>query len=124
MKKEMTAFFDAYAKSFEQEPAAIAAFYSEPCVTARGGVVRVNSSQRDTIAFFTEVIKQYRSRGFTHGNYLSLDWQHLGANSILATLRWAYKDTAGKTIWETTFSYNLYQREGAWKILLQTMHDQ
>ena len=107
MEKEMTAFFGAYAKSFEQDSAAIAAFYSEPCVTARGGVVRVNSSQRDTIAFFTEVLKQYRSRGFTHGDYLSLDWQQLGANSIFATLRWAYRDTAGKTIWETTFSYNL-----------------
>lgn len=124
MDDELTTFFNAYGKSFEQGPAAIAAFYSEPCVTARGGVVRVNASQADTVALFTDVHKLYCSRGFTHGNYLSLDWQRLGANSVIVTLRWAYKNAEEKTIWEAAFSYNLYRREGTWKILVQTMHDE
>jgi hypothetical protein len=52
-----------------------------------------------------------------------LESQVLGANSVLATVRWAYKDASGKTLWEWTFSYNLYKSSGAWKILLQTLHD-
>ena len=110
--------------SFPAGPATIASFYAEPCVTARAGVVRVNASHADTTALFTEVDKQYRARGFTQADYVILHKHGLGANSVMATIRWTYKDATGAAIWETTFSYNLYRRSGSWKILLQTMHDQ
>jgi hypothetical protein len=124
MQTELKAFFDAYRESFSKGPAAVAAFYSEPCITARMGVVRAHPANADTTALFAEVDKQYRGRGYTHADCASFDWRSLGANSALATIRWAYKGAAEGTIWETTFSYNLYRRNGAWKILLQTMHDQ
>jgi hypothetical protein len=54
---------------------------------------------------------------------LSLDSHPIGSNSTIATVRWKYTDTAGKSLWEWTFSYNLYKTNGKWKILLQTMHD-
>ena len=123
MEKERKAFFDAYRDSFPVVPAAIAAFYSEPCVTARAGVVRVNATTADTMALFAEVDRQYRSRGYTHADYEVLDSRNLGANAASATLRWSYKRAGGETIWQTTFTYSLYRRDGSWKILLQTMHD-
>ena len=124
MQTELMTFFDAYRDSFVEGPAAIAAFYSEPCVTARGGVVRVSTSHAEMTALMTTVDQQYRARGFTHGTYEALDLRSLGANSALATIRWAYKSAVEQTIWETTFSYNLYKCDGAWKILVQTMHDE
>ena len=123
MQDELKIFFDAYKASFSQGPAQIAAFYSEPCVTARMGVVRVNPTLKETEALFAEVDRQYRARGFTNGEYLVEEFRPLGANSAMATVHWAYKNARGDILWETTFSYNLYRRDGGWKILVQTMHD-
>jgi hypothetical protein len=123
MDNEVKRFIEAYRDSFGQGPSAIAQFYSEPCVTARMGVVRVNPTLIDTQQLFAEVDEKYRARGFTHADILALDVRPLGLNSALATVRWAYKGARGDPIWETTFSYNLYRRDGTWKILVQTMHD-
>jgi hypothetical protein len=123
MSEDLRKFFDAYNASFTQGPSAIADFYHEPCITARMGVARPNATRKDTEAFFGPVLDKYRAQGFSGADILSLESQPLGVNSVLATVRWAYKDASGKTLWEWTFSYNLYKSSGAWKILLQTMHD-
>ncbi len=123
MQDELRRFFDAYKASFSQGATQIATFYSEPCVTARMGVVRINPTLKDTEALFAEVDRQYKAKGFTQGEYILEDFRPLGANSAMATVRWAYKNAGGDTLWETTFSYNLYRRDGVWKILVQTMHD-
>jgi hypothetical protein len=67
MRDEFRKFFDAYKASFSEGPAQIAAFYSEPCLTARMGVVRVNATLKETEALFAEVDRQYRAKGFTNG---------------------------------------------------------
>ena len=124
MHAELKSFFDDYRASFVDGPAAIAAFYAEPCMTARAGVTRVNPSLQDTTTLFAEVDKQYRVRGLTHADYEVLDTKELGANSTLVTLRWSYKNSDDSTLWQTVFSYNLYRKPSAGlKILLQTMHD-
>jgi hypothetical protein len=123
MRDEITRFMHAYGDAFRHGPRAIAAFYAEPCVTARMGVVRVNPTRSDTERLFDDVEATYRARGFTHGDVLSLDVQPLGANSALATVQWAYRGACEELLWKTTFSYNLYRHEGAWKILVQTMHE-
>jgi hypothetical protein len=120
---DLRKFFDAYNASFAQGPSTIADFYHEPCITARMGAARSNATRKDTAAFFAPVLDKYRAQGFARGDILSLESQPLGVNSVLATVRWAYKDASGKPLWEWTFSYNLYRSNGAWKILLQTMHD-
>jgi hypothetical protein len=120
----LRAFFEAYGDSFTKGPAAIAAFYAEPCITARAGSVRFSPTRKDTEIFFATVDANYRERGFRQGAILFIIEQSLGANSAIATIQWAYKDAAGRTLWESTFSYNLYRLGAGWKILLQTMHDQ
>jgi hypothetical protein len=120
---EIRQFFDAYIASFEQGPAAIAHLYHAPCITARMGVPTLNATRKDVELFFAAVLQKYRAMGWAGGDMVSLDSQPLGINSTLATVRWAYKDTSGNTLWEWTFSYNLYRCEGGWKILLQTLHD-
>jgi hypothetical protein len=89
-------FFDDYRASFLQGPAAIAEFYYEPCITARQGVVAVNSSHQDTTNLFARVDEQYRSRGFTHADYEPLDVKLLGANGALATIGGLTKIRTGK----------------------------
>jgi hypothetical protein len=123
VRDELKRFMEAYRDSFSRGPSAIAGFYSEPCVTARMDVVRVNPMRKDTEQLFSEVDKNYRARGFTHGDIITIDVRPLGSNSAFVTVRWAYKGADEKTLWESTFSYNLYRRDGAWKILVQTMHD-
>jgi hypothetical protein len=123
MREEVTKFIEAYRDSFSHGPRAIAEFYSEPCVTTRMGVVRVNPSRNDTERLFAEDDAKYRARGCTHGDILTIDVQPLGASSALATVQWAYKGACEEMLWKTTFSYNLYRRDGVWKILVQTMHD-
>lgn len=119
----LRAFFEAYGNSFTKGPAAIAAFYAEPCITARAGSVRFSPARKDTETFFATVDANYRERGFRQGAILFIIEQSLGANSAIATIQWAYKDAVGRTLWESTFSYNLYKLGADWKILLQTMHD-
>ena len=123
MREDVTTFIEAYRDAFSRGPRAIAEFYSEPCLTVRMGVVRVNSTRKDTETLFTEVDTTYRARGFTRGEILGIDVELLGANSALATVQWAYMGACEELLWKTTFSYNLYRCDGAWKILVQTMHD-
>jgi hypothetical protein len=87
------------------------------------GSPSLNLKRRDCETFFASVLEKYRARGWTRGEILKLESQPLGVNSVFATILWAYKDGAGKTLWEWTFSYNLYKSSGEWKILLQTLHD-
>ena len=123
MRDEVTKFIQAYRDSFGHGPGAIAEFYSEPCVTAGMGVVRANPTRNDTELLLAEEEARYRARGFTHGDILAMDVQPLGSRSALATVQWAYKGACEELLWKTTFSYNLYRRDGVWKILVQTMHD-
>jgi hypothetical protein len=123
MRDEITKLIHAYGDAFRLGPSAIVEFYWEPCVTVRMGVVRVNQTREDTERLFAEVDASYRARGFTYGEPLAIDVQPLGANSALATVQWAYNGACAELLWKTTFSYNLHRRDGAWKILVQTMHD-
>lgn len=124
MQVELRNFFDAYLESWPKGPAAIAEFFSEPCLTARAGALRVHLSREDFASHFDVVDKQYRDRGYKRGECLSFNSQSLDAKCALATVRWAYRGSASETIWETTFTYNLMKQDGAWKIYVQTMHDQ
>jgi hypothetical protein len=123
MGDDLRKFFQNYDVAFTKGPSNIAEFYYEPCITARMAAARLNITRKDTEAFFGPVLEKYRAQGFTRADIVSLESQPLGINSVLATIRWAYKDMSNNTLWEWTFSYNLYKSNGAWKILLQTMHD-
>ena len=123
MKEEIREFFEAYNKSFEQSPAEIAKFYHEPCITARMGTANLNVRRADAEAFFAAALEKYRARGWVRGEIKSVRSERFGQNSALAVVDWAYKDKENKTIWEWTFSYNLYRQDGGWKIILQTLHD-
>jgi len=123
MENALRDVFEAYGKAFVVNPALAATFYSEPCITARSGQVCAHSSRVALAALFEEADKQYRARGYTQITAASFDWQRLGVTGALATIRWAYKDKQERTLWQTTFSYNLYKRGGGWTIMLQTMHD-
>jgi hypothetical protein len=83
----------------------------------------VSPTRKDTEELFVEIDATHRARGFTHADILEVDVQPLGSSSALATVQWAYKGACEEMLWKTTFSYNLYRRDGAWKILVQTMHD-
>jgi hypothetical protein len=119
----LSAFFSRYLAAFSN-PAQIAAFYNEPFIAARGGKIRLSQTRKDTEALFNEILESYRAKGFDGGKLLAIDAAELGINAGRATVRWAYQDRAGRTLWESTFSYNLYSVIGAWKIILQTMHDE
>lgn len=119
----LSAFFGRYLAAFS-DPAKIAAFYNEPFVAARGGTLRLSQTKKETEAFFKEIMEKYRAKGFDGGKLLAIDVAELGVNGSRATIRWAYQNRAGKTLWESTFSYNLYSVGGTWKIVLQTLHDE
>jgi len=120
---EIRRFCDGYNAAFETTPAAIAEFYGAGCITARMGVATLNTTRQDTADLFASVLEKYRGMGFARGEIVKLESWPLGVNSCIATVHWAHQDDAGKTLAESTFSYNLYRIEGDWKILLQTRHD-
>jgi hypothetical protein len=123
VREEVTKLIEAYRDSLSHGPSAIADFYAEPCVTAGMGVACVSATRNDTKLLFVEVEAGYRARGFTHADIVASDVQPIGSNSAFATVQWAYKGACEELLWKTTFSYNLYRRDGIWKILVQTMHD-
>ena len=55
---EVTKFIQAYRDAFGHGPRAVAEFYSEPCVTARMAVIRVNATRSDTERLFAEVVRE------------------------------------------------------------------
>ncbi len=122
-ESELRSFFAEYGASFLQTEVEIAAFYHVPCITARQGAVHLNATRPELLAFFAQVLRQYRAQGSAQGEMRRFESVSLGANSIAATITWAYQSAAGQVLWESTFTYNLYQGPDGWKILLQTMHD-
>ena len=115
--------FEAYRDAFSRGPRAIAEFYSAPCLIARMGSVRLNATREDIESLFVDLDAKYRAKGFTHAPILAQDMQQLGANSVFATVHWAYKGAQDQTLWEATFSYNLYRSGDGLRILLLTLHD-
>src|SRR5579871_650871 len=89
---EIVMFFDAHNVGFSKDAETAAKFYSEPCITARAGTARVNNTSADTVGFFKAVLEQYQARGCTHGDYDLLEVRGLGANSVIATLHWRYRN--------------------------------
>lgn len=90
---------------------------------SKNGYAHLNATRADTEAFFGQVLEKYRAQRFHHGGILIFDSEAIGTNSAFVTIKWAYKDSNDKTLWEWTFSYNMYKSAGQWKILLQTLHD-
>ncbi|HXU40986.1 MAG TPA: hypothetical protein VN675_01585 [Burkholderiales bacterium] len=119
----LSAFFSRYLAAFGN-PTQIATFYNEPFIAARGGTIRLCQTKKEIEAFFKDVLEKYRAKGFDGGKLLAIDAAELGVNGGRAIVRWAYQDRAGRTLWESTFSYNLYSVGRAWKIVLQTLHDE
>lgn len=122
-ESELRTFFADYGASFLQTEVEIAAFYGAPCMTARQGIVHLHATRPQVHAFFAEVLRRYRAQGSAQGEMRRFKSVPLGANSVAATITWAYKNTVGHILWESTFTYNLYKGPEGWKILLQTMHD-
>ena len=122
-REEVINFIEAYRDAVGRGPRAVAALYAEPCVAADMSGVRVHLTREEAEHAFADVDAAYRARGFTRSDILGLDVQPLGSQSCLATVRWAYKGACEELLWKTTFSYNLSRHDGAWKILVQTMHD-
>ncbi|WP_439606266.1 hypothetical protein [Hydrogenophaga sp.] len=116
-------FFERYLDAWNT-PEQLQTFYAEPFIAARLGQTQLNETRVDTQRFFDNVLAKYRSRGFASAKLLSFSERPLGVNSALATVRWAYQDHGGDTIWTWTFSYNLYVLDGRWQIILQTLHDE
>jgi hypothetical protein len=123
MLDEVKAFIEDYRHALGRGARAIAELYAEPCLTVRMGVARVNTTRRDIERFFDDAGAHDRARGCTHGEIISLDVQPLGPHSALATVQWAHMGACEELLWKSTFSYNLYRRDGVWKILVETMHD-
>lgn len=120
--QSLAAFFDNYLAAWP-DAGKVADCYAEPFTAARGGRLQLNPIQPDTQKFFERVLEAYRSRGFASARILRLESMPLGAHSAFATVAWAYLDEAGNTLWEWTFSYNLYMIDGRWQIVLQTLHE-
>lgn len=122
MEPDLTEWFNKYRDAFLAGPEAIAELYYEPCLNARMGV-RLNHTRHDTAEFFQNVLAKYRAQGFHHGEIVAMETRSLGSKSMLATVRWAYKNADNETLWEWTFTYILYDADGDWKILLNTLHE-
>ena len=118
----VVAFFERYVDAWN-DPARLQEFYAAPFIAARLGATKLNETRPETERFFQDVLAKYRSKGFSMARRLSFQSIPLGSNSVLATIAWAYEDQAGSTLWEWTFSYNLYVVDRRWQIVLQTLHD-
>ena len=121
--RELTAFVEDYRIALSQGTRVLAALYAEPCVTAQQGVVCVHSTREEIEQRLDELHAGYRMRGFAHGEIRSVDVQQLGADSALAVVRWASMGACDELLWTTTCSYELYRYAGAWKIVVETVHE-
>src|SRR5690349_9491425 len=99
-ESELRAFFADYGAAFLQSEAEIAEFYNAPCITARQGAVRLNTTRQDVRLFFGEMLRGYRAHGAVQGDLRNLTWMSLGANATAATVTWAYKNAADQLLWE------------------------
>lgn len=122
-REEVTKFIEAYGAALSYGPRAAIEFYSEPCLTVAMGVARMHATRKDMEIVLGDVDARDRTRGFTRADLVTVDVQPLGSSSALATVQWAFKGACDELLWTAAVSYNLCRCDGAWKILVQTMHD-
>lgn len=73
-ESELRAFFDAYRVAVTKMAADMAPIYHAPCMTARQGVVRLNTTPEEVTAFFGAVLQQYQAQGITLGDLRTFLW--------------------------------------------------
>jgi hypothetical protein len=122
-EEELTTFVEGYRAALSQGPRVLAALYAEPCVTAQKGIVRVHATREEIERRADDLHAGYRTRGVTHGDVRSVEVRRLGADSALAVVRWAFMGACDELLWTTTCSYELYRYGGAWKIVVETVHE-
>ena len=101
--QEIHDYFIRYAQSFAQSAGALADCYATPSVFARSGELWLNPSAMDNMAALGALISQ----GCTQAALLSLHSASLGEKSVVATVEWDYQDSAGRSLWQSTCSYNI-----------------
>ena len=123
VREEVTKFIEAYGAALSSGPSAAIEFYAEPCLTVAMGMARMHATRNDMEIVLGDVDARDRTRGFTRADLVTVDVQPLGSSSALATVQWAFKGACDELLWTAAVSYNLCRCDGAWKILVQTMHD-
>lgn len=123
VRDEVIKFIEAYGAALSFGPSAAIELYAEPCLTVAIGVARMHPTRKDLGIVLGDGDARDRTRGFTRADLVTVDVKPLGSSSALATVQWAIKGACDELLWTATVSYNLYRCDGAWKILVQTMHD-
>lgn len=123
MTDAIRTFFDTYLRAYERSPAELADLYSPPCIVVRGGMQTLYATPQELLTLFSALVASHRERGSTTAAIMDFACLPAGANAAFATVRWAYQNTAGSMLWETTFTYNLHRTHAAWKINVLTQHD-
>lgn len=117
-------FFETYRDAFVRFDAArVAASYHAPSIMARGDSYAVWATPTVVRANCDALVDMYRNRGTERADYEIDDFQAQGPHFAIVTLAWTIYSREAAAPLSFHATYNLFEQEGTWRILVATVFD-
>jgi hypothetical protein len=117
-------FFEAYRDAFVRfDAAAVAASYHAPSILARGDSYVLWATPAEVRANCDALVDGYRDRGTERAEYEISGFQAQGSHFAVVTLDWTVHSRQAEDPLSFHATYNLFEREGSWGILVATLFE-
>ena len=117
-------FFEAYRDAFVRfDAAAVAASYHAPSILARGDSYALWATAAEVRANCEALVDGYRNRGTERAEFEISGFQPQGAHFAVVTLAWTIHLRQPAPPLSFRATYNLFEREGNWGIMVATVSD-
>jgi hypothetical protein len=117
-------FFEAYRDAFVHfDGARVAASYHAPSILARGDSYVLWATPAEVRANCEALVDGYRNRGTERAEYEISGFQRQGSHFAIVTLDWTIYSRQAEAPLSFHATYNLFEQEGNWRILVATLFD-
>jgi hypothetical protein len=121
-RDDLLAFFERYARTFQEDVGRFCDLYEFPCVTTRlDGSVERFVTRDDAVRFFAAAKRRYEDEGCRRWAIRRLDVEPRRSEDVVI-IDWDMLDTEGVAIRGWRQSYDVVRRHSDWKVRGSTLH--
>jgi hypothetical protein len=123
-EKFISEYFTNYAKCNDTfDAGGLAKYYFTPTLMVKNGSVVALSTADEIFEHVKDLLSSYKEHGYKKGNLAGIEIKPMGSWSVTVTVHWIIDLVNGSILRDFYRTYNLFFRDGDWKILVTNNHD-
>lgn len=124
-EKFIVEYFANYAICYDTfDAVALAKYYFAPTLMVKNGSATPILTTDETLDHLTALLASYKKHGYKKGNVAGVEIRPMGVWSNAVTVHWIIDHINGSILRDFYTTYNLFQQDSEWKILVTTNHDE